>query len=86
MLVKLILKITRRLVDVQKEGITQSMPDRSAGTISLPINDTADTSGAWKNVTATVEAELELAGEEEKEAMRKRERQREMINSLDLRK
>lgn len=86
MLVKLILKITRRLVDVQKEGITQSMPDRPAGAVSLPINDTADTSGAWKNVTATVEAELELAGEEEKEAMKKRERQREMINSLDLRK
>ncbi|KAE9398560.1 DUF699-domain-containing protein [Gymnopus androsaceus JB14] len=86
MLVKLILKITRRLVDVQKEGITQSMPDRPVGAVSLPINDTTTTAGAWKNVTATVEAELEAAGEEEKEAMKKRERQREMINSLDLRK
>ncbi|KAJ3717581.1 GNAT acetyltransferase 2-domain-containing protein [Lentinula guzmanii] len=82
MLVKLVLKITKRLIDVQKEGITQGMPDRSAFSLDGPVAGT----GTWENVTATVEAELEAAGEEEKEAMKKRERQREMINSLDLRK
>ncbi|KAF9071572.1 GNAT acetyltransferase 2-domain-containing protein [Rhodocollybia butyracea] len=89
MLVKLILKITRRLIEIQKEAITQSMPERSMGEASLPVNSTgtvANNKDVWKNVSATVEAELEAAGEEEKEAMKKRERQREMINSLDLRK
>ncbi|KAF8825811.1 hypothetical protein HHX47_DHR6000595 [Lentinula edodes] len=87
MLVKLILKITKRLKDVQKEGITQTMPDHSIA-VSLPSNDrpAASEGETWKNVSATVEAELEAAGAEEKDAMKKRERQREMINSLDLRK
>ncbi|KAJ3850263.1 GNAT acetyltransferase 2-domain-containing protein [Lentinula lateritia] len=87
MLVKLILKITKRIKDVQKEGITQSMRDHSTA-VPLPSNDgPAESEGeAWKNVSATVEAELEAAGAEEKNAMKKRERQREMINSLDLRR
>ncbi|KAJ3890720.1 GNAT acetyltransferase 2-domain-containing protein [Lentinula edodes] len=87
MLVKLILKITKCLKDVQKEGITQTMPDHSTA-VSLPSNDrpAASEGETWKNVSATVEAELEAAGAEEKDAMKKRERQREMINSLDLRK
>ncbi|KAF5377751.1 hypothetical protein D9757_008061 [Collybiopsis confluens] len=91
MLVKLVLKITRSLVDIQKKGITQSMPHQSAehgvsptivpdGLSGRPSDDT------WKGVTATVEAELEAAGQEEQEAMKKKERQREMINALDLRK
>ncbi|KAJ3865840.1 GNAT acetyltransferase 2-domain-containing protein [Lentinula novae-zelandiae] len=87
MLVKLILKITKCLKDVQKEGLTQSMPDHSTA-VSFPSNDgpAASEAETWKNVSATVEAELEAAGAEEKAAMKKRERQREMINSLDLRK
>ncbi|KAJ3931785.1 MAG: GNAT acetyltransferase 2-domain-containing protein [Lentinula lateritia] len=87
MLVKLILKITKCLKDVQKEGLTQSMPDHSTA-VSFPSNDgpAASEGETWKNISATVEAELEAAGAEEKAAMKKRERQREMINSLDLRK
>ncbi|KAJ3905093.1 GNAT acetyltransferase 2-domain-containing protein [Lentinula edodes] len=87
MLVKLILKITKCLKDVQKEGITQTMPDHSTA-VPLPSNDrpAASEGETWKNVSAIVEAELEAAGAEEKDAMKKRERQREMINSLDLRK
>ncbi|KIK61681.1 hypothetical protein GYMLUDRAFT_42700 [Collybiopsis luxurians FD-317 M1] len=90
MLVKLVLKIARRLVDIQKQGITQNMPDRAAEAAALPLGDSdgaaAKAADAWKSVTSTVEAELEAAGEDEKEAMKKRERQREMINALDLRK
>ncbi|KAJ3721063.1 GNAT acetyltransferase 2-domain-containing protein [Lentinula raphanica] len=81
MLVKLILKIGKRLIEIQKEGITQSMPDRSAGAASSSTDRLVP-----QNISATVEAELEEAGAEEKEAMKKRERQREMIDSLDLRK
>ncbi|THV00462.1 DUF699-domain-containing protein [Dendrothele bispora CBS 962.96] len=87
LLVKIVRKVTKKLVDVQKEGIVA----REMSVAPLPSTSRMELgsgtgSSSWKPVQKSTEEELEAAGEEEKEAMKKRARQREMINALDLRK
>ncbi|PBL02895.1 DUF699-domain-containing protein [Armillaria gallica] len=84
LLVKIVRKIAKRLIDIQKEGVTESMgPDRSLEGMSRTSGPIVEING---NALQSVEKELEEAGEQEKEAMKARERQREMINALDLKK
>ncbi len=58
-------------------------PDRSLEGMSRTSGPVVEITG---NALQSVEKELEEAGEQEKEAMKARERQREMINALDLKK
>jgi hypothetical protein len=75
---KVIRKISKRLVDVQKAAIDASMPGPSEK--SVVVKAPLKTDG--KPVEATMEDELEEAGDEVTRAMR--EKQREMIKSLDI--
>ncbi|KAF8915395.1 DUF699-domain-containing protein [Mucidula mucida] len=82
LLVKIVRKIAIRLIDIQKEGINGTLPP------ALPPGGTSEAHGglALQPVTKAIEEELNEAGEEEAETRKARERQREMINALDLKK
>ncbi|KIY73854.1 putative nucleolus protein [Cylindrobasidium torrendii FP15055 ss-10] len=77
LLVKIIHKITGRLISIQKEAISETM-----NTISKAASRTLFIQAPQR----TIEEELDEAGEEEAHARETRERQREMINALDLKK
>ncbi|RDB21639.1 RNA cytidine acetyltransferase [Hypsizygus marmoreus] len=78
--VKVIRKISKRLVDIQKAAISAELPDVSAKSASSQ----GPTSMNWKPVAVSLEDELNEAGDEVTSALR--EKQREMIDSLDLQK
>ncbi|KAG1727820.1 GNAT acetyltransferase 2-domain-containing protein [Suillus lakei] len=80
--VKVIRKITKHLVDIQKASIGADIPLAPPTTISR-VGD-GDGSTQWKPVETNVEDELNEAGDEATQALR--EKQREMIDSLDLSK
>jgi N-acetyltransferase 10 len=71
-------KVSKRLMDIQREAISASLPMPAApsGPIaSQPADD-------WRPVEATMADELDAAGDEVTKALR--EKQREMIDSLDI--
>ena len=84
--VKIIRKITKRLVDIQKAAISAELPDASATMKSRIGADGASAaeSTTWKPVETALEDELNEAGDEATAALR--EKQRAMIDSLDLKK
>ncbi|KAG5652226.1 hypothetical protein H0H81_005768 [Sphagnurus paluster] len=77
--VKVVRKITKRLVDLQKAAISADLPDAATKTIPQGPQPTD-----WKPVAVSLEDELNEAGEEVTTALR--EKQREMIDALDLKK
>ncbi|OAX41419.1 DUF699-domain-containing protein [Rhizopogon vinicolor AM-OR11-026] len=79
--VKVIRKIAKHLVDIQKASIGADIPLAPSTTISRVEEGE---SMQWKPVATTVEDELNEAGDEATKALR--EKQREMIDSLDLTK
>jgi N-acetyltransferase 10 len=81
--VKVVRKIAKRLVDVQKAAISAELPDPSA-TAESRVGVDAATPNTWKPVETTLEDELNEAGDEATAALR--EKQRAMIDSLDLTK
>ncbi|KAF8955773.1 DUF699-domain-containing protein [Flammula alnicola] len=87
---KLIRKISKRLIDIRKAAIGAEIPEANLAGKNLAISsrlegedDIALPNGS-QNVTASMEAELDQAGNEVTSAMK--ERQREMLSSLDLKK
>lgn len=82
LLVKVIRKISKHLVDIQKAAIRAELPDASVAAASRVETGQAPTD--WKPVAVSLEDELNEAGDEVTTALR--ERQREMIDSLDLKK
>jgi N-acetyltransferase 10 len=108
-LVKVIKKISKRLIDIQKAGISAelALPTSTTTTSTTRGNHTGGNdsggggddmmirhkgplgvgnkeAGGWKTVSATLEDELNEAGDEATRALK--EKQREMIDALDLRK
>ena len=85
---KLIRKISKRLIDIQKAAISAEIPQTNLNTDSLalsaPLEGDNPNAGITDNVTAAMEEELDHAGNEVTNAMK--ERQREMLSSLDLKK
>jgi len=91
-------KISKKLVDIQKAGISASIPDKSRD--ESRVDGGADVSGEdnrnarvpgqvgheteWKSTMMLLEDELNDAGNEATRALK--EKQREMIDALDLRK
>jgi hypothetical protein len=68
------------LIDIQKAAIKAQIPEASPSVlVTLPIQREQG-----QNVTATLEKELEDAGKEVESSMN--ERQRQMLDSLDLKK
>jgi N-acetyltransferase 10 len=83
---KLIRKISKRLIDIRKAAISAELPEPKFTSASL-VGSTrleGDALIGGDNVAANMEAELEQAGNEVTSAMR--ERQKEMLASLDLSK
>lgn len=77
---KLIRKLSKRLQDIQKAAISASMPV-PAGAIGEAADGAATT---WKPVETSLAAELQEAGDEASRALK--EKQRQMLDSLDLSK
>jgi N-acetyltransferase 10 len=79
---KLVRKITKRLVEIQRSAISATIADETS------IIERNQASGAtttdWKPMEVSVEDELREAGDEVMGRMR--EVQREMLESLDLSK
>lgn len=76
---KVIRKISKRLLDIQKEVISAEFPD--APTLVSRVDKEAH---SWQPVEVSIDAELAEAGSQETRALQ--EKQREMIQSLDLSK
>ncbi|KXN84178.1 UPF0202 protein KRE33 [Leucoagaricus sp. SymC.cos] len=94
--VKVIKKISKCLVDIQKAAISVELPasiNPSSRVNDVTLDDETEGEGekqkrgggeAWKTVSAALEEELNEAGDEATRGLR--EKQREMIDALDLRK
>ncbi|KAG1716074.1 hypothetical protein ID866_1100 [Astraeus odoratus] len=92
--VKLIRKITKKLVDIQKEAVGADIPLASSehssrlasgdGSRDLEGEDADDVNlgSTWKPLEKNIEEELDEAGDEATRALR--ERQRAMFDALDL--
>ncbi|GBE83103.1 GNAT acetyltransferase 2-domain-containing protein [Sparassis latifolia] len=79
--VKVIKKITKRLLDIQKTAISADIPEEPPAVSRIAVDGTQT---SWKPVETSLEDELAEAGDEATRALR--EKQREMIDSLDLSK
>ena len=79
---KLVRKLSKRLHDIHKAAIEATIPEapsaRAAG------SGDADAAQSWKPLETSLEDELKEAGDEATKALR--EKQRQMIDSLDLSK
>ncbi|KZT09262.1 DUF699-domain-containing protein [Laetiporus sulphureus 93-53] len=78
--VKVVKKMSKRLLDIQKSAISAEMPEEPAASRL----DGTENGTNWKPVETSLEDELKDAGNEVTEALR--EKQRAMIDSLDLSK
>ncbi|KAG6853377.1 hypothetical protein C0991_004936 [Blastosporella zonata] len=81
--VKVIRKVSKRMVDVQKEAISAALPDVAVKNDNTKTQGTSGLAG-WEPVAVSLEDELDAAGDEATAALR--EKQREMIDALDLKK
>lgn len=79
--VKVMRKINKKLVDVQKAAISAQMPEP---TISRITGDNDISTKSWEPVAISLEDELTEAGREVTSELK--EKQREMIDALDLKK
>lgn len=84
--VKSIRKICKRLMDVQKSALETELPPplTANGTVDQRTIKAAETLGKMNPVEITIDDELREAGNEVTRELR--EKQKEMINSLDLSK
>ena len=89
--VKVVKKISRRLLDVQKEAISATIPDRRRADATTEAEEGAGgkkgadrDANAFRPLETSLEEELEEAGDEAARALR--EKQRAMIDALDLTK
>ena len=83
--VKSIRKISKRFEDIQKAAISAELPQPPSVIRQPPAGIAEATEDrSWKPVAEDLDEELAEAGDEEKRKLR--ERQREMIDTLDLSK
>ena len=79
----MIKKISKRLQEIQKAAISATMPDAAPAAPARAGEDAAGAS-AFKPLETSLEDELAEAGDEAARALR--EKQRAMIDALDLSK
>ncbi|EGN93865.1 hypothetical protein SERLA73DRAFT_115315 [Serpula lacrymans var. lacrymans S7.3] len=82
--VKVIRKISKNLIDIQKAAISADIPNEASLNVANTDGEQGVSGTNWKPVETTLEDELEEAGDEATKALR--EQQREIIDSLDLSK
>jgi N-acetyltransferase 10 len=81
--VKVVRKISKRLIDIQKAAIGASIPEAVVAPASRVVGEQKVKTN-WTPIETSLDDELNQAGNEATNALR--ERQREMIDSLDLSK
>jgi N-acetyltransferase 10 len=82
---KLVRKLSKRLQDIQRAAIEATIPEAPPKLTNIGIENSNGEKGAkWTPVATRLEDELKEAGDEATKALR--ERQRQMIDSLDLNK
>ena len=82
---KLIRKLSKRLQDVQKAAIGATIPEAPSKLLAAQEQDGERSAATtWKPVETSLDDELQEAGSEATKALR--EKQRQMIDSLDLSK
>ncbi|KAI0074126.1 DUF699-domain-containing protein [Panus rudis PR-1116 ss-1] len=81
---KIVRKITKRLQDIQKEAISATIPEAPPKDTAPLGSDDKPAGTTWKPVETSLDDELKEAGDEAIKVMR--EKQRAMIDSLDLSK
>ncbi|KAJ2913890.1 hypothetical protein MD484_g6524, partial [Candolleomyces efflorescens] len=87
LLVKVVRKLGKRLAEVRREEVEKTLPPPATAAASTSTAAAANVEGTgaeWEGVGERMERELEEAGDEEQKRLR--DRQREMLDSLDLRK
>jgi N-acetyltransferase 10 len=83
--VKVVRKISKRLIDIQKAEIGASIPEATTATQTSRVDGERNNAKTdWIPVGVSLEEELAQAGDDATTALR--EKQREMIDSLDLSK
>ncbi|KAF8638996.1 hypothetical protein AX17_001798 [Amanita inopinata Kibby_2008] len=89
--VKIVRKIAKQLIDVQKAAISAELPEpkTNGGSDVIAPQQDDDEEGVegregWKGVAQSMEEELDKAGDKATKALK--EKQRAMIDSLDLKK
>jgi N-acetyltransferase 10 len=82
--VKVMRKLSKRLIDIQKEAITAQLPQPPSTGASRIDGGKDNTAANWRPVNMSIQEELDEAGDEVTREMRTK--QREMIDSLDLTK
>lgn len=80
--VKVVRKISNRLIDIQKEAIKATISEAALAPTATRDHDLSNTN--WKPVDVSIDDELEEAGNEATKGLR--ETRREMIDLLDLSK
>ncbi|KAM5539482.1 hypothetical protein V8D89_006934 [Ganoderma adspersum] len=81
---KVVKKISKRLLDVQKEAISATIPDRRRADATTEAGEGGKKGAEFRPLETSLEEELEEAGDEAARALR--EKQRAMIDALDLTK
>ena len=81
LLVKIVKKISRKLIDIQKAAISAELPVPNTA-VNRVDGDNTDGRTNWKPIETSIQAELDDAGDEVTRGLK--ERQRELIDSLDL--
>jgi len=82
---KLVRKLSKKLQDVHKAAISTTIPEAPPSARDIAVEDGKDVKGtAWKPVETKLAEELEEAGDEATKKLR--EKQKAMIDSLDLSK
>lgn len=80
---KIVRKISKRLIDIQKAAISEELPKPNTVEMSTVRPDDSLVKET-RAVTGVIEQELDEAGSDALKALK--ERQKELLDSLDLRK
>jgi len=81
--IKIVRKISKKLTDIQKAAISAELPSTARASVPARVDSSGrDQPENWKPVETSIDDELKEAGDEVITGLK--EKQREMINALDL--
>ena len=83
LLVKMVRKLGKKLAEVRREEVEKTLPAPAAGANAIAVGQ-KEKGDEWKTVGERMEKELEEAGDDVQKELK--EKQRAMLESLDLRK
>ena len=86
LLVKIVRKVGKRIADVRREEVEKSLPPppKTVAGVIGGADEGEEKGEEWKGVAGRIEEELDEAGRQAQKELR--ERQKEMLESLDLKK